>query len=461
MSAWLLEITLKELALDFSIFGVLLVLSTILRRHIKLLQEYLIPNNLIAGVMGLLLAMAVIDHNLLNSERLGAYVYHLLALLFIAFGLRKPSKSFGLTPIKFSVIFIMTYLVQGIIGLALALALVYTIMPDLFPAIGMLLPLSFGMNPGIAFSMGNNWENYGFEYGGTVGLSFAALGFVVAYTVGIIAMRNGIRKGKATYINESSSEENDAIRIGIHRSEHRPITGHQTTATEAIESLTLHFGFIASTYAMTYAIMIVLEQGLLYVGAEKEILTLWSFHFIIAALTAMLVRRIIDGSNSSHWIDDATMTRFGNVFMDFMVVASVSAITIAVVAMYWFPLVLMGTSVAIATWYVIKWACDSLFDDFAFERDIAIFGNLTGTMQSALVLLRVLDPKFKSPVSYDLVYGSGFALVLGFPLLILINAPVNYYNNELEGYWLTILAMGIYLAFLLVGWNYLKKKKTT
>lgn len=317
------------------------------------------------------------------------------------------------------------------------------------------------MNPGIAFSMGNNWENYGFEYGGTVGLSFAALGFVVAYTVGIIAMRNGIRKGKATYINESSAEENDAIRTGIHRSEHRPITGHQTTATEAIESLTLHFGFIASTYAMTYAIMIVLEQGLLNVGAEKEILTLWSFHFIIAALTAMLVRRIIDGSNSSHWIDDATMTRFGNVFMDFMVVASVSAITMAVVAMYWFPLVLMGTSVAIATWYVIKWACDSLFDDFAFERDIAIFGNLTGTMQSALVLLRVLDPKFKSPVSYDLVYGSGFALVLGFPLLILINAPVNYYNNELEGYWLTILAMGIYLAFLLVGWNYLKKKKTT
>ena len=118
----------------------------------------------------------------------------------------------------------------------------------------------------------------------------------------------------------------------------------------------------------------------------------------------------------------------------------------------------MGTSVAIATWFVIKWACDSLFDDFAFERDIAIFGNLTGTMQSALVLLRVLDPKFKSPVSYDLVYGSGFALVLGFPLLILINAPVNYYNNELEGYWITILAMGIYLAFLLVGWNYLKKK---
>lgn len=458
MSAWLLEITLTELALDFSIFGVLLVLATILRRHIKILQEYLIPNNLIAGVLGLLLAMAVIDFNLLNSERLGAYVYHLLALLFIAFGLRKPSKSMGLTPVKFSVIFIMTYLIQGIIGLSLALILVYTIMPDLFPAIGMLLPLSFGMNPGIAYSMGNNWENFGFEYGGTVGLSFAALGFAVAYSVGIVAMRNGIRKGKATFINETSAEENEAIRTGIQRPDHRPIMGHQTSATEAIESLTLHFGFIALTYAVTYSIMVLLEYALYYVGAEKEILTLWSFHFIIAALIAMLVRRFIDASNASHWIDDATMTRFGNIFMDFMVVASVSAITIAVVSMYWLPLLLMGVSVAIATWYIIKWACESLFDDFTFERDIAIFGNLTGTMQSALVLLRVLDPKFKSPVSYDLVYGSGFALVLGFPLLILINAPVNYFDNALEGYWLTILAMGVYLSFLLVGWNYLKKK---
>lgn len=458
MSAWLLEITLTDLALDFSLFGLLLVLATILRRHIRFLQEYLIPNNLIAGFIGLLLAASLIHTDILNSERLGSYVYHLLALLFIAFGLRKPSKSVGLAPVKFSVIFIMTYLVQGIIGMGIALLFVYTIMPDLFPAIGMLLPLSFGMNPGIAYSMGNNWENFGFLHGGTVGLSFAAMGFAVAYSVGIIAMRDGIRKGRAAYISENTAEENEAIRTGIHKPEHRPITGHQTSATEAIESLTLHFGFIALTYAITYGLMVLLENGLVSVGAEKEVLTLWSFHFIIAALMAMLVRRCIDGFNAGHWIDDATMTRMGNIFMDFMVVASVAAITIAVVAMYWIPLIVMGLSVAIATWYVIKWACDSLFEDFTFERDIAIFGNLTGTMQSALVLLRVLDPKFKSPVSYDLVYGSGFALVLGFPLLILINAPVNYFDNALEGYWLTLLAMSVYLMFLVVGWNYLKKK---
>lgn len=458
MSAWQLHITLTDFALDFSIFGVLLVVATILRRHVGFFQNYLIPNNLIAGVLGMILAAVFVQTGLLQSERLGAYVYHLLALLFIAFGLRKPNRGLGLNPIKFGIIFIMVYLVQGILGMAIALSLVGSIMPELFPGIGMLLPLSFGMNPGIAYSMGSNWENFGFIDGGTVGLSFAAIGFGIAYTVGILATRRGVQNGKAAFLDAHNFKEDVTLRTGIQKPENRPITGHQTTATEAIESLTLHLAVIATTYAVTYGLMLLLQSFLMQIGAEKEIYTLWSFHFIIAAVVAMFVRRVIDLFKATHWIDDATMTRMGNIFMDFMVVASVAAITVAVVMRYWLPLIVMSTTVALATWYIIQWACKSLFKDYAFERQLSIFGNMTGTMQSALVLLRVLDPKFRSPVSFDLVYGSGLALLLGFPMLIFVNAPVNYFNNEIEGYWLTVLAMTGYLAILLLGWVYLRKK---
>jgi ESS family glutamate:Na+ symporter len=458
MSAWLLEISLSDFVLDFSIIGVLLIIATILRRYIRLLQEFLIPNNLIAGVIGMVVAAFFINQSILDSERLGSYVYHLLALLFIALGLRKPSKGLGLSPIKFGVITIMVYLIQAIIGMGIAMVLIYTIMPDLFPAIGMLAPLGFGMNPGIAYSIGNNWENFGFIYGGTVGLSFAAFGFIIAYSVGILAMRKGVKEGRATYLKDLSDENNTSLRTGFHEPGKRVSTGMQVTSTEAIESFTLHFAFIAMTYAITYGIMKAMEYSLILIEAEQEILTLWSFHFIIAAVVAMFVRRVIDITGTGNWVDDPTMTRMGNMFMDIMVVASVAAITIAVVSMYWIPLLLMGISVALSTWFVVKWACKSLFKEFAFERYITIFGNVTGTLQSGLLLLRVLDPKFKSPVSFDLVYGSGFALLLGFPMLILINAPVNYFNNSLEGYWLTIFAMLGYLTLVLVGWNYLKNK---
>lgn len=458
MSSWSLPISLGEFMMDFALLSLFLVSGMFLRRHTKFLQDYLIPVNLIGGFIGLIVGYIGISLIDVNSERLGAYVYHLLALLFIAVSLRKPQKSTGNTPIKFGIIFIICYLMQAIAGLLIAFLLIFTIMPDLFPGIGLLLPLSFGMNPGIAFSFGQNWEIYGFVYGGTVGLSFAAIGFVIAYTVGIITLKRGVEAGKATYLKSAGSLQSVAIRTGVIDEKHRPSAGKLTTTSEVINSFTLHMALIGLVYAITYYFMLAVESGLMAVGAEREVPTLWSFHFIVAAIIALFARRVIDFAGLSNWIDDSTMTHSGNLFMDYMVVASVAAITIAVVSMYWIPLLLMSAVVGLITFLVIRWATKSLFKDFQLERYIAIFGNMTGTLQSSLVLLRVLDPDLKSPVSYDLVYGSGLTLAMGFPLLILINAPVHYFENSLTGYGLILLAFCAYLAIFLAAWNYLKQK---
>lgn len=458
MSSWSLDISLGDFFLDFAFIGLLLIVATILRQYIPFLQRYLIPANLAAGFLGLMLSLIGFSLIEINSDRLGAYVYHLLALLFIAVSLRKPQRSTGKTPLKFGIIFIITYLTQAMIGLIIAFILIYTVMPDIFPAIGLLLPLSFGMNPGIAYSFGQNWELYGFQYGGTVGLSFAAIGFVIAYTVGIITLKRGVESGKAAYFSNPDKLNSNAMKSGIYDKNTNISSGRLTTSTEVINTYTLHIAFVGLTYLLTYLLMLILEAGLINLGAEKEVPTLWSFHFIVAAVFALFVRRIIDFFEMSHWIDDPTMTHTANVFMDFMVVASITAITLAVVSMYWIPLILMGVSVGLSTYFVIKWATKSLFKDFQLERYVAIFGNMTGTLQSGLVLLRVLDPDFKSPVSYDLVYGSGITLALGFPLLLLINAPVHYFENSIAGYFLILLAFVLYLGLFVGAWNYINKK---
>src|SRR5690554_6246195 len=192
MESWILDIPAGRFFLDFALLGMLLIVATIMRSRIPFLQKYLIPANLLAGILGLFIGANGLDWLDLTSERLGAYVYHLLALLFIALGLRAPKKKLGLSSIKFSFIFIAVYLVQAIAGLIIAFGLFYTLMPDLFVGIGFLPPLAFGMNPGIAYSIGGNWEQYGFESGGIVGLTFAAIGFIVAYVVGIWIVRRGI-----------------------------------------------------------------------------------------------------------------------------------------------------------------------------------------------------------------------------------------------------------------------------
>ncbi len=459
MTSWTLDITAREFFLDFAWMGLLLVLAAWMRSQFRLFQRYLIPANLIAGTIGLALGANLLGWIDLTSDRLGAYVYHLLALLFIALGLRAPQKKIGLSSVKFGLIFISVYLVQAITGLLLAFLLFYTFMPELFVGIGFLPPLAFGMNPGIAYSIGVNWEQFGFEHGGIVGLTFSAVGFLVAYTVGIGLVRRGIKQGKAAYL-EPETELTADVKTGILAKPQPNRDEKITTSPENIESLTFHIGLIGCTFILTYGIVWLMELGLIRVGAENEVSTLWSFHFIFAAVVALFVRKMLDLSGASRVVDDTTMTRCSNLFMDFMIAASVAAISLVVVVQYWIPLLLISVAVAAATWAVIYYLTHDAFREYRFERFAAIFGNMTGTLQSALVLLRILDSGMKSPVSYNLVYGSGLALVFGFPLLLLINAPVHYFADPVQGFWMVLFVLLAYLLLLGVAWQFLKRSNS-
>lgn len=459
MDSWTIDIPAGLFFLDFAWMGVLLILATWLRSRVPFLQKYLIPANLLAGTFGLFIGMNGLEWIDLTSERLGPYVYHLLALLFIALGLRAPKRKLGMSSIKFSLIFLFVYLLQAIIGLVIALALFYTIMPELFVGIGLLPPLAFGMNPGIAYSIGGNWEQFGFNSGRIVGLTFAAFGFLTAYTLGIWLVRKGIKNGEATYI-DSDLEISEDIRTGIIRSPKANSRERITTASESIESLTFHIALIGLTYIITYLIMKAMESGLVLLEAENEITTLWSFHFIFAAILAISVRKFMDTFRISKVVDDMTMTRCSNLFMDFMIVASVSAISFTVISSYWLPLVSISLSVSLVTWWIIRFLTNDAFKDYRFERFAAIFGNMTGTLQSGLVLLRILDPNMKSPASFNLVYGSGLALVFGFPLLLLINAPVHYFSDVVQGFWFVLVVLCLYLLLIFMAWQFMRRSNS-
>ena len=98
---------------------------------------------------------------------------------------------------------------------------------------------------------------------------------------------------------------------------------------------------------------------------------------------------------------------------------------------------------------MLYWVTRRAFDDFHFERFIELWGEMTGTINSALVLLRVTDPEFETPVAEDAVYGSGISLFLGLPLLFALNIPIAIYENAIEGYWVTL---GILIGYWILLW---------
>lgn len=430
MEVWMNAVHIGDFFIDFAVLGVLLVIGYVLQRRVRWIRANLIPANVLGGLAGFLIALTGISGNLIDSDRLGSYVYHLLALLFIALSLRGRNSNTGRDSIKIGLLFIGTYLVQAIVGLSIAFILIATFLPDLFAGIGLLMPLAFGMNPGIAYSIGQNWESYGFEGGGTVGLTMAALGFAVAYTVGIMMVKRG--KRAVTHSSEKSVET-------------------ATLRTLSADDQIFHWGLIGAVYLLTIGVLKLAEWGLIQAGFQDEALTLWSFHFIFAAVLAMLVRYLLGFISLRDKLDDREFSDNGNILMDFMVVASIAAITFEVIIAYGPVILLMSCIVAVATWFVVSSTTHRLFHDHTLERNVAVFGNMTGTMQSALVLLRIADPEHKSNVTYELVYGSGLALLFGFPLLLIINAPVLYFDNLLTGFGYALALLILYLALIVVA----------
>ena len=66
-----------------------------------------------------------------------------------------------------------------------------------------------------------------------------------------------------------------------------------------------------------------------------------------------------------------------------------------------------------------------LFPRYCEQQFMAMYGMLTGTASTGMILLREVDPEYKTPVADNLIYQNLPAIVFGFPMMLLATlAPV-------------------------------------
>lgn len=417
----------------FNVIAVLfssLLVANILKKGIKFLKASLIPTSVLGG--GVLIVVAGIYKAITGdimfdtpffggngTATLELITYHTLALGFIATTFKsskaKLTKQRSVEIFNTGVTTVSTYLLQGVVGMVISIVAAMLV-KDFFQAAGILLPFGYGQGTGQALNYGGIFENeFGFVGGKSFGLTVAAFGFISASLGGVFHLSLLKRRGKI----KSTASKEGAIHSEQIQSE------NEIPMQESIDKMTVQIALIAVAYILTYLLMLLL--GSLLPGMKSVI---FGFNFLLGVLVATLVKLILGFLNKKkivkrEYTNDFLMTRVSNFFYDIMVVAGIAAIRLSALENYWGIIIIMGVIGLVITYAYNYFVAKTLFKEYPEEQFLMMYGMLTGTASTGIILLREIDGEFKTPASDNLVYQNFPAIVFGFPLMLLATlAPV-------------------------------------
>ena len=400
--------------------------ADVLKKVIPALKKSLIPSSVLGGLILLVISVcyeSISGEIFFNIEFFGGngsgileiLTYHCLALGFIATTLKPSDEKFGKKRtweiFNTGVTTVSTYLLQGILGISITI-IAAMISEKIFPAAGVLLPFGFGQGTGQALNYGNIYEmEFGFVGGRSFGLTIAAIGFLSASFGGVIHL-NILKKKGVNYDWDRSDRDAESLNINdVQGPNEIPMNG-------TIDKLTMQLVFIGLAYLIAYFAMSGLGTLL---SSFKSVL--FGFNFLLGVLAATLIKVINNllmkkGIVKRQHISGFLMTRLSGFFFDFMIVAGVAAIRINVLKDYWLVIIILSIVGAVTTFVYNHFIAKTLFPEYIEEQFMVMYGMLTGTASTGIVLLREIDPDLKTPASENLVYQSFPAMVFGFPLML-------------------------------------------
>ena len=399
-----------------------LLAASLLKKSVKVLQDSLIPTSVVGGAILLCIAAVYkfITKEVMfdtaffggsGSSVLEVITYHTLALGFIASAFtgsgQKLSKQRNIEIFNTGVTTVSSYLIQAIVGLGITI-IAAQIMKDFFAASGILLPFGYGQGTGQALNYGNIYEiEYGFAGGKSFGLTVAAMGFLSASIGGVI------------HLNVSKNRKKREKAVGRQVMAEDRATEKDIPIFENMDTLSVQVAFVLMAYFITYIAMSLL--GALLPGMKAVI---FGFNFLLGVLMATLSKIVINKLHQKNilkkkYINEFLMVRVRNFFFDIMVVAGIAAIRLNALGKYLGILLILGLAGAVVTYIYLRIVCRVLFKEYEEEQFLAMYGMLTGTASTGIILLREIDGNFETPVSDNLVYQNFPAIVFGFPMMLL------------------------------------------
>jgi ESS family glutamate:Na+ symporter len=445
----------------------LLGLGHVCRTKVKLLQRLYLPSCVVGGLVGLICVQGILLIGGENESSAtaawvegicqtwrsvpGFLINVVFACLFLGVSLPKRSELWRRAgpQVVYGQMVAWGQYVVGLGAWVLFLGHLYPELPGMFAGI---LPVGFEGGHGTAAGMGPVFAERGWEAGTDLALSSATFGILSAIVVGTGLINWAVRRGHVEHVKpQKFGGELDTA--GIIPCDRRPSAGKLSVNADAIESFSLHLVAVG----LAIGVGMLLKQGLVALEGTSDYLTrhklLSSFPlFPLCMLGGLFVQWLEIRFDRHQLIDLGLVRRIQNSSLDFLVVAAIATIRVKVVLHAMVPLLIL-VALGIA-WNVacVTWLARRVFQDAWFERAIAEMGQSMGVTASGLLLLRIVDPDYKTAAAdafackqivHEPFMGGGLWTSTAIPL-IAIYGPTRVL-------WIALGAMGIWGTTLVVG----------
>ncbi|MBE6037475.1 MAG: sodium:glutamate symporter [Clostridiales bacterium] len=390
--------------------GVMFLIGALVRAKVKFIGNTMIPACLIGGILGCILinTVGLPWTTLADYSTISGQMYN---FMFINLGItaaakigEKKEKAKSIKELRakmgdtqFSGIFGMgsywalAYSFQALI--AFAILKVIGGIWGMDPEYGLMISFAFAQGPGQSISYGTALEAAGWEGAIQVGIMFSAIGFLVAFGVGVPLAKKAIKNG----IPVSKAEISDELRVGFIPPEKQESYGKITTFGGNLDTFTFHIALTGMSWILGKVLCIPLDY--IVMGGIKLGSTIFFFWGMVAAY---ILRAILGKLGVYKYVDRGTQIRITNGATDLMVMATFLAIDMQFLAKWIIPILIVAAVVAAATFYSLRYFAARFGGKNDFERFLGEWGTVTGTNATGLALVRIVDPNNDTTTAAEL-----------------------------------------------------------
>lgn len=388
--------------LAFGWASIMLLIGFVFRAKVSFLRKMIVPSSVIGGIIGLIIINLVGDKGIsigLDSDMFNNLVSQIFTISFISICLTSISKN-ELNSARntakgtwaLGVIWCLLYALTPLVGMGV-IALIGKSY-GINHIYGMLVPFAFCQGPGQSATFGAIFEQYGWKHAAMVAITFSAVGFIVAFLIGIPAAKLGIKRG----IAKNARPLDDIILRGyMRKTEQTELMIKDTTCNSNVETLAFHFAIIGLCYVLAAGIGHLLSFIPGFLGSSMS-----GMMFMNGMYAAYIVKFLMKKLKLDFLLENTLQSKITGWTADYLVVCAFMAISVQVIKDWIVPIMVVAVISTVVTFMVCFYFGQRFGGVNDFERTLGLYGMCTGTVPTGIALVRLVDPDFKTSTAVEL-----------------------------------------------------------